>query len=93
MVLRIDGLVGRIDIAKIAAESVFQVVKAGLNVGLGSLQKGLDRTVGAVPHKTGQVVTARRTLGGIAKTNALNSTGENDLFGSLIHRFPRPSTA
>ena len=85
MVLWIDGLVGRIDFAKIAAEIFLDIIQAGLNVGLGSLQERLDRTVRKIPHKAGQVIATCSPMRRIAKTDALNPALEDDMFGGFIH--------
>lgn len=85
MVLGIDGFVSCIDFTKIAAESVLQIVKAGLNICLGSLQKRLDRTVRKIPHKAGQVIATCSPMRRIAKTDALNPAFEDDMFGGFIH--------
>ncbi len=86
VVSAVDGLVGGVNLAKVAAEMGFEIVETGLNIGCCSLHKCLDRTIGQITHEAGQVITARRTLGGIAKTHALDSAFEDDLFGDLLHR-------
>ena len=87
MVSGVDGLVGGVDLAEIATESVLQVVEAGLDVGCRTLQESFDRAVGTIPDIAGQVVVARRTVGGIAKAHSPDPAFEDDLFGDLTHCF------
>lgn len=93
MVLGVHGLVGNFGIAEIAAKGVLKVIKTGLNVRWCSLQEGLDRAIGKIADITRQTVTARRTLGGVPKANALHASLENDMSGNLIHGLILESSA
>ena len=85
MVSGIDRLGGRINLAKIAAKSLFNIAKTGLNIGLCPLKECLNRSIGAVFHITGQIISACRSMRGIAKSHALHPAFENDFLGNLIH--------
>jgi len=87
MVLGVDGLVGDFGIAEIAAKRVLKVVDTGLDVRLGSLQKGLNRTVWQIANVAGQIIAAGDSLGRIAKPNTLHAAFKNDMFRSLSHNF------
>lgn len=78
-------MVGGVGFSQVAAEAVFDLVQAGLDVGRGALQEGFDRAVGAVPDIAGQVIATGRTLSGIPKSDPLHPAFENDLFGDFVH--------
>ena len=65
---------------------IIEVVKAGLDIGFCTLQECLDGAIGQIADEAGQVIAARRALGGVAKAHTLDPTFEDDLFGGLLHR-------
>ena len=85
MVLGVNGLVGDFNVPDIAAEVFFDVIHAGLNIGRGPLQEGLDGAVGQIADIAGQVIAAGHSLGGIPKADPLHTALEYDMFCCLSH--------
>ena len=85
MILGINGLFSYSGITKIAAKVFLDIIQASLNVVACALKKRLDCSVRQVTHKSCQIITTRRTLGRISKTNALYPALKDNLFGNLIH--------
>ena len=79
MVLWIDRLLSDLRIADMAAKRVLDLVQASLDVRCCALQECLDRTIGQIPDKAGQVIAGRRSLRCIAKTNPLYPPLEYDI--------------
>ena len=86
MILGIDGLVGGINFTKITAKSILQLVQTGLNLRGRSLQKCFHRPVRQIPHEPGQVITSRRSMGGIAKTDPLYPALKDNMFSNSCHK-------
>ena len=91
MVSGVDGLVGGVNLAEIAAESVFEVVKSGLDIGCHALHDRFNGAVRQIADIAGQIVATSRTVGGVAKAHSLDPTFEDDLFGSLLHHYRKLS--
>ena len=85
MIFRVDRLVGGFYVADIPAESVLNVIHAGLNIRAGALKNSFDRTIGQIADITAQVILAPNTMRGIAKAHPLHTSLKNNLLSNLLH--------
>jgi hypothetical protein len=72
-------------VADVASKLGLDFLDAGINVFGNALGEHFNGAVGQVAYKTGYLTVFCDTSGGVAKTNALDLAGKNDMSGGLFH--------
>ena len=84
-VCRIDGDFFDFGVSYIAGKGILYFPDAIVNIFIRALGKHLNGAVGAVSDEAGQLVAIGYMISGETKTDSLDSTDENYMFGFLVH--------
>jgi len=82
----VRGYVVDLGVSDISAEAVVNLIKAALNFFNIALCEHLDGAIGKVTDEAGNVITRCNPIDRPAKTDALNTAFENDMFCRNRHR-------